>query len=155
MSSATSFIAAIPVFQGVQSKFYIVNGKKYHVNFPIAWAHDHLSFQLTDCVEKSGPEECGNCESYGSIRGVFVGYCCNCLQNYCDTINWRGCLISRGLSIDYMSDSAMWAQYPYMSGVSKAEIGDEEDVDLTDRGINLEQLESAIDEENEDDDNDE
>lgn len=49
-----------------------------------------------------------------------------------------------GLSLEMLEDSDMWAQYPYMSGVPKSAIGDEEGADLTDQGINLEELDAAI-----------
>lgn len=144
MSAATNFVTNIPVFEGAQGKYYIVNGKKYSVYFPIAWAHEHLTFQIEDCEDKTGPEECGNCDAYGSIRGVFVGYCGNCLQNYHGSQYWRGCPVAPGLSLEMLEDSDMWAQYPYMAGVPKSAIGDEEGADLTDRGINLEELSDAI-----------
>lgn len=142
--SATNFVTNIPVFEGAQGKYYIVNGKKYSVYFPIAWAHEHITFQIGDDEAKSGPEECGNCDTYGSIRGVFVGYCSNCLWQYHDSQYWRGCLVAPGLPVDMLRDSDIWAQYPYMSGIPKSAIGDEEGADLTDQGVNLEELNAAI-----------
>lgn len=142
--SGTNFVSAINVFEGAQGKFYVVNGKKYHVNFPISWAHEHISFQYGEYLNKSGPEDCGNCNIHGSIRGVFVGYCGNCLQNYHQTKHWRGFVVAPGLSVEMLEDNDMWAQYPYMSMVPKSEIGDEEGANLNDQGVNLERLYSAI-----------
>lgn len=142
--SATNFVTYVPVFEGAQGKYYIVNDKKYSVYFPIAWAHEHIIFQDGEYMNKSGPEDCGNCDAYGSIRGVFVGYCSNCLRNYLYNKLWRGCLMAPGLSVDMLEDNDMWSQYPYMSGVKKIEIGDEEGADLTDQGVNLERLSAAI-----------
>lgn len=142
--SAANFVTNIPVFEGAQGKYYIVNGKKYSVYFPIAWAHEHITFQIGDDEAKSGPEECGNCDTYGSIRGVFVGYCSNCLRQYHDSQYWRGCLVAPGIPVDMLEDRYMWQQYPYMSGIPKSAIGDEEGADLTDQGINLEELTDAI-----------
>lgn len=142
--SATNFVTNIPVFEGAQGKYYIVNDKKYSVYFPIAWAHEHITFQIGEYEDKTGPEECGNCDTHGSIRGVFVGYCGNCLRNYHESNHWRGCLVAPGLPLELLEDSDMWAQYPYMSGIPKSAIGDEEGADLTDQGINLEQLDAAI-----------
>lgn len=143
--SAANLITNIPVFEGAQGKYYIVNDKKYSVYFPIAWAHEHITFHDdVGGVETTGPNECGNCDAYGSIRGVFVGYCGNCLQLYHGSQYWRGCPVAPGLSVEMLEDSDMWAQYPYMSGIPKSAIGDEEGADLTDQGINLEQLDAAI-----------
>jgi hypothetical protein len=72
--SAAQFVESIAVFQGAQGKFYLVNGYKYHIRFPMDWAHNHKAFRLVGEVEfndGSGPEHCGNCAAYGSIRGVF------------------------------------------------------------------------------------
>lgn len=144
MSASTSFVTNIPVFEGAQGKYYIVNEKKYSVYFPIAWAHQHLIFKINGCDDKSGPEECGNCDYYGSIRGVFVGYCSNCLRNYHGSDHWRGCLVAPGIPVYMLEDRDIWSQYPYMSGVPKSAIGDEEGADLTYQGVNLEQLADAI-----------
>lgn len=145
--SATNFITAIPIFEGAQGKYYIVNSKKYSVYFPIAWAHEHLTFLIgEDKLEyKTGPENCGNCDLYGSIRNVFVGYCSNCLQRYLESNIWRGCHVAPGFSVDMLEDIYMWERYPYMSGIPKSKIGDEEDADLTDQSENLEQIMGAID----------
>lgn len=146
--SATQFIDSIAVFQGAQGKFYLVNGKKYHIRFPIDWVHNHLSFRNTgydnEIIEMSGPEHCENCNTYGSIRGVFVGYCSNCLQNYADSNQPRGYLVWGGLNIEYLNNEDIWNMYPYMYGVKKSEIGDEEDAEVTDEGFDLEKLTEAI-----------
>jgi len=42
----------------------------YHNNFPNQWRDTHLP--------GTGPEECPNCAYYGSVNGLFVGYCANC-----------------------------------------------------------------------------
>jgi hypothetical protein len=44
----------------------------YHKNFPIEWAVNHVS--------GTGPSQCENCFEYGSVNGVFIGYCVNCAQ---------------------------------------------------------------------------
>jgi len=139
-----TLITRIPVFEGAQGKFYIVNNKKYSVYFPIAWAHEHITFEIDEVEYETGPEACGNCDAYGSIRGVFVGYCSNCLRQYHGSQYWRGCPVALGLSVEMLEDSDMWAQYPYMSGIPKSAIGDEEGADLTGQGVNLEELGAAI-----------
>jgi hypothetical protein len=107
------------------------------------WAHNHKAFRLVGAVEfndGSGPEHCGNCAAYGSIRGVFVGYCSNCLRNYIDTNEPRGRLVALGTSIDMVDNDTIWQEYPYMYGIPKSEIGDEEGVEATDDGVSLEEL---------------
>jgi hypothetical protein len=145
--SAAQFVESIAVFQGAQGKFYLVNGHKYHIRFPMDWAHNHKAFRLVGEVEfndGSGPEHCENCATHGSIRGVFIGYCGNCLQNYIDTNEPRGRLVAPGLSVGMLENDDIWLQYPYMYNVPKSEIGDEEGTEVTDDGINLERLAEAI-----------
>jgi hypothetical protein len=142
--SVPQYINSVPIFQGAQGKFYLLDGQKYHIRFPIEWAHDHTTFITSpDCEEPSGPE-CRNCDVYGSIRGVFVGYCGNCLVNYASSGRSRGRLIAPGLPVDMLENKDLWTQYPYLYGVSKSEIGDEENANVTDDGVNLESLEKLI-----------
>jgi len=54
-------------------------------------------------------------------------------------------VIGPGLSIDLLKEKDLWRQYPYLCGIHKCWLGDEEAADLTDHGINLEQLCAAID----------
>ena len=127
--SATTYITSIPVFHGVQGKFYIVDGCKYHTRFPIEWALDHKNWitgKRREIKETSGPKGCGNCIHYGSIRGVFVGYCGTCLHHYEIIQHWRG-KSKGGGDINELSEGTIEAMYPYMTGVKKSEIGDEED----------------------------
>jgi len=138
--SATDFVTAVPVFEGAQGRFYLVDGEKYSVYFPIAWAHTHLTFEG---MFETGPKNCSNCKVHGSIREVFVGYCSNCLKLYHKSGYWRGCLIGPGLSIDTLKEKDLWNQYPYLCGIHKYWLGDEEDADLRDNGINLEELSHA------------
>ena len=144
--SAAQFVDAVAVFQGAQGKFYLVNNQKYHIRFPMDWAHNHITFRYEgeDEWHASGPEQCMNCKVHGSIRGVFVGYCCNCLQNYADSKQPRGGWIIIGLCIERLKNEEIWAQYPYMYNVPKSEIGDEEGAEVTDEGIDLERLAEAI-----------
>ena len=57
-------------------KYYILNGVKYHISFPLPYALSHK--------RGTGPEECGNCADFGSIgfNKVFLGYCGNCAGDY-------------------------------------------------------------------------
>ena len=138
-------VTTISVYEGAQGKYYVVNGIKYSVCFPIVWAHQHITFYTKNNRGiKTGPLKCNNCAKHGSIRGVFVGYCSNCLRSYTDAGHWRGCLVSPGVPLDCLDDETLWAQYPYASCIPKTNIGDDPDADLTDRSINDETLVAAI-----------
>jgi hypothetical protein len=143
---SAQIVDTVTVYQGAQCKYYIVNGKKYHLRFPMEWAHTHKTFIINggEYEHKSGPEDCGNCDLYGSIRGVFVGYCGNCLHNYIETNEPRGRLVAPSLSVDMLENDDIWLQYPYMYNVPKSEIGDEVGAEVTDDGIILERLAEAI-----------
>lgn len=146
--SAISYITSIPLFQGAQGKYYVVDGYKYHPCFPIEWAMNHLTFRVgknLEDEEESGPIACGNCASYGSIRGVFVGYCSNCLRAYEQSNIQRGVLIAPGIDVGQLENSTIWQQYPYMYGVKKSEIGDNPNARVTDEGIDMEKLYKAMD----------
>jgi len=55
-------------------KFYIHNGQKYITSFPTT---------LFPLKSDTGPQECKNCEFYGTTQdGVFVGFCENCNHSY-------------------------------------------------------------------------
>lgn len=103
----------------VQEKYYILNGKKYSVYFPIGWAYEHLTFG--ECG--SGPHECVNCNKDGSISGVFVGYCDGCLKNYNDYHFPRGnYTVAIGIPVRKLKSKVIWEKYPYMAGVLKSSI---------------------------------
>jgi hypothetical protein len=49
---------------------YLYDYQWHHENFPQDWA--------TCYQDGTGPSQCVNCADYGSINGVFIGYCANC-----------------------------------------------------------------------------
>lgn len=107
------------IYQGAQGNYYVINGIKYDEHFPQEWANDHKVFEADDFSFETGPERCGNCSFYGSLRGVFVGYCGNCAREYEFK---RG----RVFCFDY-SHEEMWEKLDYMKGVRLAQIGDSEE----------------------------
>lgn len=114
-----SYVSSIPIFQGAQGKFYLLHGYKYHVCFPIEWALHHNN------GSSCGPLACRNCQAYGTIRGVFVGYCGSCVENYKNFADiWRGNYMG-GLDVNNLNSETIWRMYPYMFGVRKSQIGDE------------------------------
>jgi hypothetical protein len=150
-----SYIDSVDIYQGAQSKFYIVDGEKYHIRFPMEWAHDHRFFPSIFTNEDgeeitvsggTGPNQCGNCKAYGSIRDVFVGYCCGCLEYYYDDAQPRGELIAPGMALHVLGNQDIWMQYPYMYGIKKSEIGDIEGAVVNDIGVDLEMLAHVLEE---------
>jgi hypothetical protein len=128
--SANQYICAVPIFQGNQGKYYIVDGYKYDIHFPLAWALDHHNHKPYYSEKKnktyingSGPKKCGNCSLYGSIHYVFIGYCSNCLRDvYHDKRGDHS--VAPGMSIGMLSECTLWQQYPYLNGIKISEIGD-------------------------------
>ena len=108
------------IYQGAQGEYYVIDGIKYDAHFPQEWATDHKDFPqgypYEEFLATTGPEKCLNCESYGNLRGVFVGYCMNCAREYEFK---RG----SGFCFDY-SHEEMWEKLDYMKGVRLAQIGD-------------------------------
>jgi len=109
------------IYQGAQGDYYIVDGVKYDSHFPQKWAKDHKDFPQAypheDYLSMTGPEKCENCAYYGSLRGVFVGYCNNCAKEY---------NLTRGKGFNYDdSQEDVWEKLDYMKGVMLSQVGDE------------------------------
>jgi hypothetical protein len=62
----------------------------YHECFPEEWLDTH--------APGTGPKECANCRWYGSLGGIFLGYCVNCAQYIYNGERGRG-LYGDGLEI--------------------------------------------------------
>lgn len=125
---SVAIVNCISIFEN-KGKYYIIDGFKYDIHFPLAWALDHRNYEPyfdeetnETYVNGSGPKECNNCNAYGSINGVFVGYCTTCLQHvYNDKRGDHS--IASGMSINTLCESYLWKQCPYMDGVKISEIG--------------------------------
>jgi hypothetical protein len=136
--SANQYICTVPIFQGNQGKYYIIDGYKYDIHFPLAWALDHHNHKPYYSEKKnktyingSGPKKCGDCSLYGSINYVFIGYCSNCLHDvYHDKRGDHS--VAPGMSIGMLSEYTLWQQYPYLNGVKISEIGDKIDDKIDD-----------------------
>lgn len=111
-----ALINTINIYQGEYGKYYLIDGYKYDIHFPIAWAIDH-KINPDKLNKKTGPKECVNCFSHGSINNVFVHYCFYCMSVYNGE---RGGFIFKAI---YESDENMWKYLPYMNGIKKTEIG--------------------------------
>jgi hypothetical protein len=67
-------VTSIEIFNNtLGGQYYILEGQRFDINFPIKWAIENLIGN-----EKVGPFHCDNCAIYGLLNGVFIGYCSNC-----------------------------------------------------------------------------
>jgi len=72
---------------------YLYDYHWYHISFPKEWAVNNNN-------DETGPKCCLNCDCYGSINGIFIGYCVNCAQQVYKGSRGRG-FIDIGVEIDY------------------------------------------------------
>jgi hypothetical protein len=133
---SAQYINSIHICKGNQGKFYVLDGIKYDINFPLVWALDHHNYEQyydeetnETYINGSGPNECDNCNEHGDVNGVFVGYCSSCLEHVYH--GKRGDYsVSPGLPIiGWISNSCLWKKYPYMTGVKFEEIGHNIEID--------------------------
>ena len=116
-SASSSFVGTIAIFQGKNGKYYIYNGVKYDIHFPLEWAVNHIRDpEVSSFI--SGPDYCENCKYYGTLNGVFVGYCSSCSN---EIYNGERPGV---LDIHDLTDEEIWAIFPYLNGVSVQDIGD-------------------------------
>ena len=134
--SSNQYVNSIHICQGNQGKYYILDGIKYDIHFPLVWALDHHNYEPyydeetnQTYINGSGPNECDNCNEHGDVNGVFVGYCSSCLEHVYH--GKRGDYsLSPGLPmIGWISNSCLWKKYPYMTGVKFEEIGHNIEID--------------------------
>ena len=85
---SAQYINSIHICKGNQGKFYVLDGIKYDIHFPLVWALDHHNYEPyydeetnQTYINGSGPNECDNCNEHGDVNGVFVGYCSSCLEH--------------------------------------------------------------------------
>ena len=96
---------------GTRNNYYLYKGKLYTGTFPLKW--------VKSCLPETGPEECPNCEEYGSWNGVFIGYCPSCAQLYNGKRGSGFC--SYGVEQD---ETDMYsASQTYLAGIRWVEIG--------------------------------
>ena len=107
--------------QGVQGEYYEIDGFKYTGTFPYEWALDHKwHTEYEGCG--SGPKHCANCNHYGSINGVFVFYCANCVNQIYDGVMYPK--RNEICAPDFSTDEELWEACPYMRGIPRDRIGD-------------------------------
>jgi len=74
----------------------------YHECFPEEWK--------TADKPGTGPKECGNCRSYGSLDGIFLGYCTNCAQHEYKGQRGPG-LYNNGMERPDFTDTSIYTTY--------------------------------------------
>lgn len=140
-SDSMSNLFYLPIYEVDKCKFYIYDGIKYHIRFPLEWATEHYSFpihidnQQNEELEETGPYGCQTCQTYGTVNGIFIGYCEGCKMLYKHHNEPRGNPITtlrrqpleiNNLSIEEIENNFMWEEYPYMYGINKRDITDGE-----------------------------
>jgi hypothetical protein len=88
---------------------YLYDYQWYHEKFPEEWILKHR--------HGTGPGQCENCADYGTVNGIFIGYCANCAIHVYKGTRGRG-FIGGGLE-DSANDVI---EYPsafdtYLTGV--------------------------------------
>jgi hypothetical protein len=107
---------------------YIIDNVVYSEHFPVEWALNPGNFEW----EFEGQEEtfimgpgtssdhCANCNYFGSLHGVFIGYCANCAEQY-DYTRGNG-FIEQG--VEYTDEyGATMCNTTYLSGLDIATLG--------------------------------
>jgi hypothetical protein len=101
---------------------YLLNEFWYHENFPLEWAKHH--------EEETGPSNCNNCAYFGSINGIFIGYCCNCADYVYNFERGRGFI---DIGVEDIADDSMNHASAF---------------DTYLKGVDIEAIEPVIDESN-------
>jgi hypothetical protein len=101
--------------------YYSYDEELYCGTFPENW--------VENCLEGTGPKECGNCAYYGSWNGVFLGYCTNCAQYAYNGERGHG-FIDIGKECDYNLEVCGPSVFDtYLKGLHPDEVGDKDFMD--------------------------
>lgn len=107
---------------------YIIDNVVYSEHFPVEWALNPGKFDWEfEGVEETfimgpgtSPNHCANCNYFGSLHGVFIGYCANCAEEY-DYTRGNG-FIEQG--VEYTDENgATICNTTYLSGLDIATLG--------------------------------
>jgi hypothetical protein len=105
----------ISIINGSHGPYYVLNGLAYDARFPVDWVLSELP--------DTGYSNCGNCMTYGTYRGVFVGYCANCAEDY---EHQRGCGFYASVCDDAIDLTLATNPFnTYLKDVKVSEIGDD------------------------------
>ena len=101
---------------GSNGNYYTIGDKHYDEHFPINWAiQDLTEYTIDGNSLLCGPQHCENCDYYGSVLGVFVGYC-----RTCSTVAFSGTRGGQYWDITTAEDLDL---LPYMNDVNINQIG--------------------------------
>ena len=85
-------------------QYYKYKGVHYDIAFPIFWVlNEH---------PETGPHNCNNCKNFGTFRGVFLMYCCNCAPYYYNNVGYGA--INNGSELIDGNDIQNSAWYTYL-----------------------------------------
>ena len=94
---------------------YIYNNILYIYSFPKTWSQNHIL--------NTGPEYCTQCVSFGTVNGIFIGYCSDCARMYDNYERGLGFINNRGdeaiVDVDYLLNSAF---FTYLKDVSPSDL---------------------------------
>ena len=96
--------------------YYSYRGQLYIKQFPKMWATSH--------APETGPEECENCNFYGSWNGIFIGYCANCAKYVYEFQRGHG-FIDHGEEMEYEDIPQLRAMDTYLRDVDLDKCCDE------------------------------
>ena len=113
------------MYQTRGGKFiYVIDNVVYSEHFPVEWALSHGTFESRGRTDIMGPgtskHHCGNCSYYGSLHGVFLGYCVHCAREY-GYARGNG-FIDQGV-IDYGEEEDGLPPATYLSGLDLTTLG--------------------------------
>ena len=124
--------ASIEIFDNsIGGQYYILEGQKFDINFPIKWAVENLNENDENDENDEniyvGPFHCMNCAIVGAINNVFVGYCSNCAlykYNYSRGNGFNAIGVEQ--IVDYLGEelnpqNSIWNTY--MENVQQDQIG--------------------------------
>jgi len=111
----------VTFYQGKQGKYYVIDGEKYDIHFPLYWAKCHNVANPEYPEDIPGPKTCLNCKEIGSINGVFVAYCLNC-----------ACYVFEETREGFDGTPESLQSLSYMRDVPISEIGDVDEEDMSD-----------------------
>lgn len=106
---------------------YLYDYQWYHENFPEHWAVNHK--------EGTGPGQCSNCAHFGSINGVFIGYCVNCAEYNYGGVRGRGFI---DVGVECSEDYVLCFQSVFDTYLKDIDIWAIQSVDSTDEPVDNE-----------------
>ena len=159
--------ASIKIFDNsIGGQYYILEGQKFDINFPIKWAVENLNENdENDENIYVGPFHCMNCAIVGAINNVFVGYCSNCALYKYNYLRGNG---FNDIGVEQIADhwgeelnpqNSIWNTY--MKNVQQDQIGlyiviiEEEEGEEEGEGEGEEELDNITDVEEEEEEEEE